>query len=65
MSEPAVQVGGGGGEGIRNQAIKAVEAVHQELPLCTAFSQHIALISNNNIQYLLQLILQKKAQNVI
>lgn len=38
VSEPAVQVAGGAGESVRNQAVKAVEAVHQKLPLCAAFS---------------------------
>lgn len=52
MSEPAVQVAGGTGEGVRNQAVQAVEAVHQELPLCMALSQNIALISKDHIQNL-------------
>lgn len=38
VSEPAVQVAGGAGESVRNQAVKAVEAVHQKRPLCAAFS---------------------------
>lgn len=34
VSEPAVQTAGGAGEGVRNQAVEAVEAVDQKLPLC-------------------------------
>lgn len=38
MVEPAVQAAGAVGEGVRNQAVEAVEAVNQELPLSTVFS---------------------------
>ncbi len=60
MSEPALQIAGSAGEGVRNQAVEAVKAVHQELPLCVAFSQHKALVGKDHIQHLLQLILDKK-----
>jgi len=53
VGKPAVQVVGSAGEGVRNQAVEAVEAVHQELPLCAAFSQHITLIGQHYIQHLL------------
>lgn len=53
LSEPAVQIAGGAGEGVRNQAVEAVKAVHQELPLCMTFSQNIALVSKDHIQHLL------------
>ena len=38
VTEPVVQVTGGAGEGVRNQAVEAVKAVDQELPLCVALS---------------------------
>lgn len=53
VSEPAVQIAGGAGEGVRNQAVEAVKAVHQELPLRMAFSEHIALVGKDHIQHLL------------
>lgn len=61
VHEPAVQVAGGAGECVSNQAVEAVETVHQELPLCVALSQNIALIGQNNIQNLLQLILERES----
>lgn len=60
VSKPAVQGPGGGGEGVWNQAVEAVEAVHQEPPLCAALGQHVALVGDDHIQDLLQLILLRK-----
>lgn len=57
MSEPTFQTTRGAGEGVRNEVIEAVKAVHQELPLCMALRQHVALIGEDNIKHLLQLIL--------
>lgn len=59
VSEPAVQIAGGAGESVRNQAVEAVKAVDQELSLCMAFSEHIALIGKDNIKHHLQLILDR------
>lgn len=60
MSEPVVQMAGGAGEGVRNQAVEAVKAVDQELPLCVALCEHKTLIGKNHIQHLLQLILDRQ-----
>lgn len=49
VSEPAVQIAGGAREGVRDQAVEAVKAVHQELPLCMSFSEHVALVSEDHI----------------
>lgn len=57
VSEPAVQIAGGAGEAVRNQAVEAMKAVHQELPLRMAFSEHIALVCKDHIQHLFELIL--------
>ena len=62
VSEPAVQVAGGAGEAVRNQAVEAVKAVHQELPLCVAFSEHKAVVGKDHIQHLLKLILRNKKE---
>lgn len=53
VSKPAVQIAGGAGEAVRNQVVEAVKAVHQELPLCMAFSEHVALVGEDHIQHLL------------
>lgn len=60
VCEPAVQITGGAGECVRDEAVETVEAVNQKLPLCMTFSQNIALIGKNHIQNLFKLILDKK-----
>ena len=60
VSEPGVQIAGSARKGVRNQAVEAVEAVYQELPLCIALRQHVTLIGEDYIQHLLKLILVKK-----
>lgn len=57
VGEPAVQMPGGAGEGVRNQAVEAVEAVDQELSLSMTFCKYKTLIGKNHIQHLLQLAL--------
>lgn len=64
VSEPAVQIAGGAREGVRDQAVEAVKAVHQELPLCMSFSEHVALVSEDHIQQLLQLILDRQEKDM-
>lgn len=60
VGEPAIQMTGGAGEGVRNQVVEAVEAVDQELPLCVTFCKYKPLIGKNHIQNLLQLVLRRK-----
>lgn len=60
VGEPAVQMVGGAGEGVRNQAVEAVKAVDQELPLCMTFCKYKTLVGKNHVQHLLQLVLTRK-----
>lgn len=62
LSEPAIQMTGGVGEGVRNQVVEAVEAVDQELSLSVTFCKYKTLIGKNHIQHLLQLVLDRNKQ---
>lgn len=62
VSKPAVKAAGGGGEGVGNQAVEAVQAVHQEPSLCAAFRQHVPLVGEDHVQHLLQLILARETK---
>lgn len=59
VSEPAIKMTGGAGEGVTHQVVEAVEAVDQELPLCMTFCKYKTLIGKNHIQHLLQLVLHR------
>lgn len=65
VSEPAIQISGGAGEGVRNQVVETVEAVDQELPLCMTLCKNKTLIGKNHIQHLLQLVLDRKNRPLI
>ena len=57
LVEPAAQVAGGAGEGVRDEALEAVEAVDQEPPLSVTLCQHVALVGHHHVQHFLQSVL--------
>ena len=59
LAEAVLYLAGGPGEGLGDEALQAVEAVHQEPPLGVALSQHATLVGQDHIQHLLQLILER------